>query len=251
MIFDLQKNSLSDKKKILFLGASITQGKISKSYVKMLKKRLGTRQYKYINKGTAGYESYNVLKKLDEAIKSSPDYVILLVGTNDVLSSLDPKLARLSRKLKHIPHEPVLSHYSENITGIVHKLKQKTGSKIAVVSLPVVGENLDSPENKTISEYNAELEKITKNENIAYLPVNEDQRDFLIAQIKGKGKDYIKSLKISFQALLLHYLLFMSLDTISGKNGYLLLTDGIHQNSLGAKFIADRIEEYIEQGQII
>lgn len=239
---------MSDKKKILFLGASITQGRISKSYVKMLKKRLGTRQYKFINMGTAGYESYNVFKKLDKAIKTRPDYVVLLAGTNDVLSSLDPRLAKLSRKLKHIPHEPELSHYCKNITGIVHKLKQKTGSKIAIISLPVVGENLDSPENITISEYNDELKKISKNENITYLPVNEDQQDYLISQIKGKGKDYIKSLKISFKALFLHYLLFMRLDTISEKNGYLLLTDGIHQNSLGAKFIADRIEEFIEQG---
>ena len=106
---------MTDKKKILFLGASITQGRISKSYVKMLKKRLGTKQYKFINHGVAGYESYNVLKNLDKAIKTTPDFVILLVGTNDVLSSLNPKLAKLSRKLKHIPHEPTIFHYSNNI----------------------------------------------------------------------------------------------------------------------------------------
>jgi len=106
---------MNDKNKILFLGASITQGKISMSYIKMLKEKLGTKQYKFINQGIAGYESYNVLRKLDKAIKTKPDYVILLVGTNDVLSSLDPKLSKLSRKLKKIPHEPTLSHYSNNI----------------------------------------------------------------------------------------------------------------------------------------
>ena len=63
MIFDISKKyRLSDKKKILFLGASITQGRISKSYVKMLKKRLGTRQYKFINMGTAGMNLTMFLK---------------------------------------------------------------------------------------------------------------------------------------------------------------------------------------------
>jgi len=236
---------MKEVKKILFLGASITQGMISKSYVKMLQEKFGTKQYKFINHGVAGYESYNVLKKLNKAIETKPDYVILLVGTNDVLSSLDQKLAELSRKLKHIPHEPTLNHYFNNITSIVKNLKQETQSKIAIASLPVVGENLDSIENKTISEYNAELKKIAENENIAYLTVHEKQKNYLINEINGKGKDYIRNTKIAFKSLFLHYLLFMSLDTISRKNGYLLLTDGIHQNSLGAKFIADEIEDFI------
>lgn len=237
---------MNNKKKIVFLGASITQGKISKSFVKMLKNTLGTKQYKFINHGIAGYESYNVLKKLDKAIKITPDYVIVLVGTNDVLSSLDPKLAKLSRKLKHIPHEPTLNHYGNNITNIVKSLKLNTHSKIALVSLPIIGENLESIENKTISKYNAELKKIAENENISYLPVYEKQKDFLMSKIGGMGKDCINNTKMAFKSLILHYILFKSLDKISAKNGFLLLTDGIHQNSIGGKFIADEIENFIK-----
>lgn len=236
---------MKDKKKILFLGASITQGKISKSYIKMLKVKLGTERYKYINHGIAGYESYNVLRRLDKTIKIKPDFVILLVGTNDVLSSLDPKLAQLSRKLKRIPHEPTLSHYSANISNIIKNLKQETSSKIAIASLPVVGENLDSIENRSIAEYNTELKKITENENVVYLPVYERQNQFLKNEIGGKGKEYIKSAKMAFKSLFLHYFMFMSLDTISRRNGFLLLTDGMHMNSKGAKFIADEIEDFI------
>jgi len=232
-------------KTILFLGSSITQGMISKSFVKIVKEKLGTKQYRYVNQGVAGYESYNVLMKLDKAIKTKPDYVILLVGTNDVLSSLDPKLAELSRKLKQIPHEPSLTHYSENIASIIKRLKQETQSKIAISSLPVIGENLDSIENKTIADYNVELKKIAENENIDYLTVYEKQKDYLLKEIDGKGKDYFGNTKSAYKSLLLHYLLMMSFDSISRKNGYLLLTDGIHQNSLGAKFIANEIEDFI------
>jgi lysophospholipase L1-like esterase len=233
------------KRKILFLGASITQGKISKSYVNMLKAKLGTTNYRYINKGVAGYESYNVLGKINKAIATKPDFVVVLVGTNDVLSSLDPKLAQLSRKLKKIPHAPTLSNYSTNISSIVVKLKQHTNAKIAIASLPVVGENLDSIENSTIETYNTELKMICEKEEVEYLPVFEKQKNFLKGKNDGKGKEYVKGSKMALRSMFLHYLLFVSLDTISVKNGYLLLTDGIHQNTAGAKYIADEMESFI------
>ena len=236
---------MKNKKTILFLGASITQGRISVSYVKILKKRLGTRQFKYINHGVAGYESYNILNKLEKVFKTKPDFVILLVGTNDVMSSLDPELGKLSRKLKHIPHDPTMVNYSKNITEIIRQLKQNTNATIALGSLPVIGENLDSLENRTVAVYNAELNKISKAKNVAYLPVFEKQRDFLFAKIGGQGADCTNSTRKSFEALLKHYLFFRTLDSISRKNGFLLLTDGIHLNSAGAKYVADEIESFI------
>ena len=215
------------------------------SYVKILKKRLGTKEFIFINHGVAGYESYNVMKKLEKTVQLSPDFVVLLVGTNDVLSSLDPKLAELTRKLKKIPHEPSILHYRNNVTNIIQRLKTDADTKIAIASLPVVGENLDSLENRTIAEYNTELKSIADTENVYYLPIFERQKKFLTQKIDGKGKGYINSQKLAYSSMLMHYLLFMSFDKISIKNGYLLLTDGIHQNSLGAKYIADEIEVFI------
>jgi lysophospholipase L1-like esterase len=236
---------MNEKKTVLFLGASITQGKTSSSYVKILKRRLGTKNYKFINHGVAGYESYNVLSKIENAVKSSPDFVILLVGTNDVLSSLDPRLVKLTRKLKKIPHEPSVLHFRNNITNIIQRLKAETDARIAIASLPIVGENLDSLENKTIEEYNTELKSIAGNENVEYLSVFERQKKFLNQKNNGRGKDYLSSQILAYKSLLLHYLCFMSFDKISRRNGYLILTDGIHQNSVGAKYIADEIEEFI------
>ena len=96
-----------------------------------------------------------------------------------------------------------------------------------------------------IAEYNSEMKRISEKENVVYLSVNEKQQNYLNQEIEGRGKDTINSQKLAYSSLILHYLFFMSYDTISRKNGYLLLTDGIHQNSLGAKFIADEIEVFI------
>jgi lysophospholipase L1-like esterase len=243
----LKLKNPADKTKILFLGASITQGKISVSFVHVLKKALGNKKYEYINQAVAGYESYNVLGKIEKASNVKPNYVIILVGTNDVLSSLDPKLEKLTRKLKHIPHPASLSHFSNNITNIIKKLKEKITYKIALSSLPVIGENLNSPENKTLIKYNNELKNIAEIEQVSYLPVFEKQRDYLIKIIDGKGKDYKKSSKQAFKSLFMHYFFFMKLDTISEKNGYFLLTDGVHQNTKGATIIADEIKLFLKQ----
>ena len=236
---------MEKRETILFLGASIIQGRISVSIVNSLKQKLDPRKYKFINQGIAGFESYNILNKLDKAINTNPDYVILLGGTNDILSALDPKLSRLSRKLKKIPHEPTLFNFFQNVTEIVKRLKRETHAKIAIASLPILGENLDSIENLMMKEYNSRLKLISETEDVFYLPVFEKQVSFLNQVIQGKGKDCINPSKMAFRSLAQHYLLCQNLDSISKKNGFILLTDSIHLNSIGSKFVADEIELFI------
>ena len=233
------------KKKIVFLGASITQGRISANFVQMLKKQTGTGKYTYINQGVAGYETYNILTKLHKAVRTDPDFVFILVGTNDVQSSMDPELARLSRKLKKIPHEPTLDHFIRNMTEIVKRLKQETRAEIAVISLPVLGENLESTANRQIDTYNAALKKISETEGIHYLPANEKQKRYLLDKNHGKGKDIVQGTRMAFRSLIRHYLLRKTLDAISAENGYLLLTDGIHLNTRGAEIITDEIKGFL------
>lgn len=236
---------MNRKKRIVFLGASITQGKVSCNYVNILKKKTGTKSYRFINLGIAGFESFNVLKQLNKVISKKPDFVVILVGTNDVTSSLDEKLARISRKLKKIPHAPALDFYCANIQAIITRLKKETQSKIAISSLPVLGEDLESIENVRICEYNAELKRISENEKIAYLPVNELQKDYLEKEVDGKGRKYENGSKMPFRALVQHFILGKSFDEISKRNGFLLLTDGIHQNSCSAAMIANEIEKFL------
>jgi lysophospholipase L1-like esterase len=236
------------KRKVVLLGASITQGRVSYSYAKVLKARHG-KSHRFFNYGVAGYESFNVLKNLDRSIRLRPDSVVILVGTNDVMSSLDPKLARISRKLKKIPHEPTLSHYSQNIASIVGNLKDETHAKIALISLPILGEDLWSIENSRIDEYNSELRTIAYNEKVAYLPVNENQKEYLKKETGGRGQRCAKTTQRALESLLMHFLLFRSFDSISARNGFRLLTDGMHLNRIGATIIADEISLFLQGGE--
>jgi hypothetical protein len=111
---------------------------------------------------------------------------------------------------------------------IVRTLKAKTSARIALASLPVLGEDLDSVANQCIREYNARLKEIASQEHTSYLPVYERQEVYLRAIQQRPGRGFEDGVKLSLQLLVRHFLLRQSFDAISGQNGFVLLTDGMH-----------------------
>jgi len=147
----------ANKKIVICLGASIVRGQISYNFVKLLEQRMAEDGFQFINAGVAGDQAYNVLMRLDSAIKYQPDFAVILVGTNDVTAILSPALARISRLTKRLPQPPSIEFYKYNMLRIIHTLKERTSVKIALVSLPVLGEDLESMSNHLIKDYNALL----------------------------------------------------------------------------------------------
>jgi len=220
-------------------------GQISSNFVDVLTERMGKDGYRFVNRGVAGYEAYNVLMHLDQAISLKPDYIVILVGTNDVTATLSPTIARLSRLTKRLPQPHSAQFYRDNMLQIVRALKEKASAKIGLVSLPVLGEDLESLPNQRIREYNALLRGIAVQEQVAYLPAYERQEEYLKNGQHKTGRTFESGIRSSLMLLVRHYVLRQSLDTISEKNGYVLVTDGIHMNSRGAAFIADEIEFFL------
>jgi len=233
---------------VVCLGASIMRGQVSSNFIDVLVERMKRDGYRFVNQGVAGYEAYNVLIHLDSAINLKPDYVVILVGTNDVTATLNPTTARLSRLTKKLPQSHSAQFYRDNIHEIVRTLKENTSAKIGLISLPVLGEDLESLSNQRIREYNAILRRIAEQEQIKYLPVYERQEQYLKQNQHEPGRPFENGIGLSIMLLVCHYVLRQSFDTISKKNGFLLVTDGIHLNSQGATFIADEIELFLREG---
>jgi len=240
--------NITKERLVVCLGASIMRGQVSSNFIEVLAERMKEDGYRFVNQGVAGYEAYNVLIHLDSAINLKPDYVVILVGTNDVAATLNPRTARLSRLTKKLPQPHSVQFYRDNILQIVRTLKENTSAKIGLISLPVLGEDLESLPNQRIREYNAILRRIAEQEQIKYLPVYERQEEYLKNSQSKAGRPFEGGLRPSLTLLLRHYVLRQSFDTISKKNGYALVTDGIHLNSQGAAFIADEIELFLRGG---
>jgi lysophospholipase L1-like esterase len=230
---------------VVCLGASMVRGQVSYNFVNLLDQRMAGDGFQFINAGVAGDQAYNVLVRLDSVIDYRPDFVIILVGTNDVTATLSPTLARISRLTRKFPQPPSAKFYRYNMLRIIKTLREKTSAKIALVSLPILGEDLESIPNQRIKEYNALLKEIADEEQVSYLPVYGLQEEYLRKVQQGSGRPYKSGGMLSIKALARHYLLRQSFDEISRKHHFLLVTDGIHMNSRGATFIADEIESFL------
>jgi lysophospholipase L1-like esterase len=130
---------------------------------------------------------------------------------------------------------------------IVRTLKEKTSAKIGLVSLPILGEDLESLLHQRIRKYNIILKEVTIQEQVNYLPVYERQEEYLKKNQHEAGRPFTSGITSSLMLVIRHYMLKQSFDTISEKNGYMLVTDGIHLNSRGAAFIADEIESFLRE----
>ena len=235
----------ANKHIVVCLGASMVRGQVSYNFVNLLDQRMTKDGFQFINAGVAGDQAYNVLMRLDSVIDYQPDFVIILVGTNDVTATLSPTLARISRFTRRFPQPPSAEFYKYNMLRIINTLKERTSAKIALVSLPVLGKDLESIPNQRIKDYNALLKDIADEKQVGYLPVYELQEEYLSEVQRGSGRPYESGGMLSIKAVARHYLLRQSFDEISRKHHFLLVTDGIHMNSRGATFIADEIEAFL------
>jgi len=234
----------SHSRRVVCLGASIVRGQVSTNFVNLLNQRMHKYGFHFINAGVNEDLAYNVLMRLNTVVDKQPDFIIILVGTNDVIGSLVPRMAERYRRIKRLPLLPTEQWYCDNMLKIVHSLKEKTRAKIALASLPVLGENLMSTFNKTINTYNVHLKEIAVQEQIGYLPVHERQEEYL-TRTQPTGRNFEGEGRLTIGLLIRHYLLRQSFDTISKRYGYVLVTDGIHMNSRGASFITEEIESFL------
>jgi acyl-CoA thioesterase-1 len=158
---------------VVCLGASMVRGQVSYNFVNLLDQRMAKDGFQFINAGVAGDQAYNVLVRLDSVIDYQPDFVVILVGTNDVTAILSPALAHISRLIRRFPQPPSIEFYKYNMLRIINTLKEKTSAKIALVSLPVLGEDLESMINHLIKDYNAYSRTLqTKSKSTIYLFMN-------------------------------------------------------------------------------
>lgn len=230
---------------VVCFGDSITRGLISASYVDLLNQRLSPEGFHFINAGVNGDLSINLLHRIQHAIAHQPDYIVILIGANDINADVNTWMYWISRHLKGLSQRPTLERYRRNVLEIVQKLKAETSARIALASPTLIGEDLDSTANRCARSYSAALREIAAQEGTAYLPVHERQEETLLAEGVSHGGEYTRSALRSLELEFSHNILGESYDSISRRRGFHLVTDGIHMNSRGAEIIAAEIEKFL------
>jgi lysophospholipase L1-like esterase len=230
---------------VVCFGDSITRGQVSANYVEMLEERLDREAYRFVNCGVNNDFSYNLLERVEQVIALEPQVVIILIGTNDVIATLDTIGLEVGLLIKRLPQPPDLEWYRANVVETVERLKAGTQIRIGLASIPVLGEDLESLPIQRVKIYNEVLKEIAGREQVGYIPVFERQAETLIATQSGKGRPYEGDLQLSVELLASRFLRKESYDSISRREGFTLLTDGVHLNNQGAEIIAHEIEAFI------
>lgn len=138
------------KKEIVFLGNSITEGG---EWQELIPGK------HVLNRGISGDVTYGVLARLDEIVGSKPSKVFIMVGINDLK--------------RGIPIDVILHNYSK-IVGYIREKSPR--SKVYIQSvLPIntymLGESYKKITPDLIRELNRKLEHLAKEKHLTYLDV--------------------------------------------------------------------------------
>jgi len=237
-----RKRKTSKKARIVFIGDSLTHGNLSVNYIKMIAKKLG-KNYDYINAGMNAELAYNVLLRLESIIACKPDFITILIGTNDANAELKDIQDKKSIKMLNLPRKPDKKWYIKNLEKIISELKEKTDAKIAICSIPIIGEEISGKAFKQSIDYSKTICEIANKHEINYLPINEKMIGYL-KQYPSNPK-YLHEKRLVEEAVFKHFLYRKSFDKISEEFGFSLLIDHVHINTEGVKIIADLIIDFI------
>jgi lysophospholipase L1-like esterase len=239
-------------KTVVCFGASLTAGRVSFDYVDLLRSRPSLVGHRFVNCGVDGDLAWNGLQRLDSVISERPDAVTILIGTNDVNATLSERNLIRYRAFNHLPIDPTLEWYEENLRAIITRLKAETGARLALITLAVIGEDLEHEANRKVVLYNDAIRRVARDEKIDCLPLHERMLTYLRdheAERAGLPPPlaYRDGLINVGNAIALHAM-GLSWDEVSLRNGLLLTTDCLHLNSVGGGMVADLVEGWLGEG---
>ena len=226
--------------KIVCIGDSNTSEYLSLgvSYTYIMNKKLKD-QFNIINMGTCYNTSNNILDQMNNILSYKADLYIVLIGTNDVINYLYVQDKNEDNEV----FNRSLSDFSENIIGIIRSLKSNTGSEIMLLTIPILGEDLYSNENKIVDAFNNIIKKYSINESIILVDINDAMKSYLKSR-KNKLRRPLQYKNCQYAlviSVLLHYIFSLDWDTISKIFNNKITTDSVHLNNTGAKIIYDEV----------
>lgn len=277
---------------LVCLGDSLTHGTVSANWVSHILPKL---QQKLKNPGTirpnvpfqhplyvinAGQNSlptHMVAKeRVGPILECQPDYVVVLIGTNDVLGMYFPWYGSLLRYNWDLPrNEPSWETLETNIRTIlepivkaeseVANMKDATKKKpptVAICTLPPLGEDLTHPANQLIKKANTKIHSVvsTLNKNrrnnnnnndpcCTVIPLFETMEQILLEQ-QALGASTIHSYIDSFSphsslATTLHFILGFPFTLLFRPLRHALLTDSVHLNENGGTVVSNLVVQWL------
>ncbi|HTX74319.1 MAG TPA: GDSL-type esterase/lipase family protein [Rectinemataceae bacterium] len=227
-------------------GDSITHGAVSASYLDLLAARLP--DWDFVNAGVNSELAFNLAARIERIIELRPDAVTVLIGTNDVNATFGLRSLLGYYAIHRLPERPNPLFFRENLLLVVRRLKEETKARIALFSIPPIGEDPHHYAYLRTEEYSSIVREIAKLEEVGYLPLRERLVDYLESLPPNRHPTAFRHFGIAQRrSMRSRLILGRSLDEISAANGFRILVDGIHLNTHGAAIAADLAESFFRE----
>lgn len=238
----------SGKIRVLCAGDGVTRGNLGADYFMRLQERLGEEEYSFINAGVNFDLSENLLNRLPEIVACNPHIILILVGNNDLHASMTASNQRNYQQFKKLSRPASIEHFEQNLSQIFKVCLSRSPAKVAVFSLPVLGEHLEEQANYLGDQYAAVIERLAQQYGVEYLPLREEQEAFIESvEAYEPEQPYEAGFWLTFKLLIRRFLLGHNVDRITASQGFLFTPDYLHLNSRGADLVADLGEEFIRK----
>jgi len=237
--------SLKSGRVIACIGDSLTHGNIGECWVESLRN-----EYPgdiVLNEGINGDVVWQVNKRIESIINCSPDIIILMIGSNDVMASFNKKSGERYKSNNKLPEIPTFESFQELLPKLLDRLNGT--SKIAICTLPPIGENKDSAINEHVRKFNNFIELTANNRNITLIPVSKLLWHDLSKRTYPTKSDYVPNslpiIRRIYGGVVQHYIFKKSWDEIAKVKGQWLLFDQIHLGERAAKILFNATKKYI------
>jgi lysophospholipase L1-like esterase len=230
-------------RRVVGLGASLVHGSISASFLDRLRARLGP-GWEVVNAGRNGELAFNAAGRVEAVAACAPDVVLVLIGSNDVMAALGPAEERRYRRAMGLRQTPSLEFYRDHLERTVERLRV-AGARVALCSLPPLGEDLDSAVNHSVRRHNEAIRAVAREHGAHFIDLHELVAEELRRRGGERGRDLPRGVGLMLRAAVLHAVLGWSFSRIGRKNGFLLLSDGIHLGEEAAELVAGELERQV------
>ena len=239
--------SISIKKRriIACIGDSLTHGNIGVCWVDSLRKEFP--EYRFLNEGINGDVVWQVHQRLEPILACNPEIVIIMIGSNDAMASFNIKSGESYKRNSNLPKVPTFEEYKILLPKLIDRLN--SSSKVAISTLPPIGEYKDSLVNNHINKFNEFIKVTAAEKNIILLPVSDSIWTELDKRTYPLKNDYdpssIRVVRKILGGIFHHYIFKKSWDSISKLKGQWILFDQVHLNERGAAVVFHEVKKYI------
>jgi lysophospholipase L1-like esterase len=229
------------------IGDSLTHGNLGVCWVSMLRKEFP--EDAFLNEGINGELTSQVIQRIKPILECKPDIAILMIGSNDVMGSFDKASGQRYMLRNKLTELPTFENYKKMLPELIDHLS--VVPRMAICTLPPIGEYHDSEINKYVSKFNDFITKMAQEKNVSLLNVSDLMWDELDKRAYPVSNNYNPEISLIARRMLggciQHYIFKKPWDKVGESKGQWLLFDQIHLGERGARVMYESIKRLINQ----